>query len=117
MVRRGQLIAELEPRDAQLRLQQAEAALAQARARVGLSPDGADEQVNIEQTGTVAQARAVLDEARLKRDRSAKLFQQGVISRAELDTVEAALKVAESRYQDAIEEVRNRPGTGLATQV
>jgi RND family efflux transporter MFP subunit len=112
-VRRGQLIAELEPRDAQLRLQQAEAALAQARARVGLSPDGADEKVNIEQTGTVAQARAVLDEARLKRNRSASLFQQGVISRAELDAVEAALKVAESRYQDAIEEVRNRQGLVL----
>jgi RND family efflux transporter MFP subunit len=49
-----------------------------------------------------------LDESRSKRDRSAKLFEQGVISRAELDTVEAALKVAQSRYQDAVEEVRNR---------
>ena len=29
---------------------------------MGLSPDGKDEQVNLEQTGTVAQARAVLDE-------------------------------------------------------
>lgn len=113
MVRKGQLIAELEPRDAQLRLQQAEAALAQARARVGLSPDGADEKVNLEQTSTVAQARAVLDEAKTKRDRSARLFEQGVISRAELDTVEAGLKVAESRYQDAIEEVRNRQGMVL----
>jgi RND family efflux transporter MFP subunit len=112
-VRKGQLIAELEPRDAQLRLQQAEAALAQARARVGLSPDGADEKVNLEQTSTVAQARAVLDEAKTKRDRSARLFEQGVISRAELDTVEAGLKVAESRYQDAIEEVRNRQGMVL----
>lgn len=113
LVRKGQLIAELEPRDAQLRLQQAEAALAQARARVGLSPDGADEKVNLEQTSTVAQARAVLDEAKTKRDRSARLFEQGVISRAELDTVEAGLKVAESRYQDAIEEVRNRQGMVL----
>ena len=108
LVRKGQLLAELEPRDAQLRLQQAEAALAQARARVGLSPDGPDEKVNIEQTGTVAQARAILDEAVLKRDRSARLYQQGVISQAELDTVEAGLKVAQSRYQDAVEEVRNR---------
>ncbi|HJQ70710.1 MAG TPA: efflux RND transporter periplasmic adaptor subunit [Blastocatellia bacterium] len=108
VVRRGQVVVELEPRDAQLRLQQAEAALAQARARVGLSPDGADEKVNLEQTGTVAQARAILEEARSKRDRAAKLFEQGVISRAELDTVEAGLKVAESRYQDAVEEVRNR---------
>jgi len=113
LVRKGQLIAELEPRDAQLRLQQAEASLAQARARVGLSPDGSDEKVNVEQTGTVAQAQAILDEAQLKRERSARLFQEGVISRAELEATDAALKVAQSRYQDAVEEVRNRQAVVL----
>src|SRR4030095_9604985 len=39
VVREGQIIAQLEQQDYQLRLQQAEAALAQARARVGLSDD------------------------------------------------------------------------------
>ena len=43
VVRKGQAIARLEPQDYQLRVQQAEAALAQARARVGLSPAGADD--------------------------------------------------------------------------
>src|SRR5437764_2571686 len=46
VVRKGQIIAQLEPQDYNLRLQQAEAALAQARARVGLSPDGKEEQVD-----------------------------------------------------------------------
>ncbi len=108
VVRQGQLIASLEPKDYELRLQQAEAALAQARARIGLGPGGNSEQIDPEQTGTVRQARAMLDEVQLKRDRSTKLLQQGVISRAELDAVEAEYKVALSRLQDAVEEIRNR---------
>jgi RND family efflux transporter MFP subunit len=108
VVRRGQAIAELEQRDYQLRLQQAEAALAQARARLGLDPQGTDDNVNPETTGTVRQARALLDQAKLKFERSTSLLQQGVISRAELDASEAEYKVAQSRLQDAIEEIRNR---------
>jgi len=108
VVRRGQVIAQVEPQDYNLRVQQAEAALAQARARVGLSPDGRDDRVTPEQTGTVRQARAVLDEARVSRDRAAKLVEQGIVARSEFDTVDAGYKVAASRYQDAIEEIRNR---------
>ena len=108
VVRRGQVIAQVEPQDYNLRVQQAEAALAQARARVGLSPDGRDDRVTPEQTGTVRQARAVLDEARVSRDRAAKLVEQGIVARSEFDTVDAGYKVAVSRYQDAIEEIRNR---------
>ena len=108
VVRRGQMVAQVEVSDYRLRVQQAEASLAQARARVGLSPDGRDDTVNPEQTGTVRQARAVLDEAKVSRDRAAKLVQQGVIARSEFDTADATHKVAVSRYQDAIEEIRNR---------
>ncbi|MGH9941626.1 MAG: efflux RND transporter periplasmic adaptor subunit [Pyrinomonadaceae bacterium] len=107
-VRRGQMIAQVEPQDYQLRVQQAEAALAQARARLGLSPDGADDKVDPEQTGAVRQARAVMDEARQNRERTVTLVEQGVVPRAEFDQVDAAYKVAISRYQDAVEEIRNR---------
>ena len=110
IVNKGQVIAQLEQQDYKLRVQQAEAALAQARARLGLSPDGADDRVTAEETGTVRQAKAVLDDAKLKRDRAAKLVQQGVIPSAEFDTVDSDYKVALSRYQDAIEEIRNRQG-------
>ena len=109
-VRKGQVIAQLEQQDYKLRVQQAEAALAQARARLGLSPDGADDRVSAEETGTVRQAKAVLDDAKVKRDRAAKLVDQGVVSRAELDTAESDYKVALSRYQDGLEEIRNRQG-------
>jgi RND family efflux transporter MFP subunit len=107
-VKRGQVIARLDQSDFKLRVDQAEAALQQARARLGLTPTGNDEKIDLEQTAIVRQALAVLEEARLTRDRSIKLMQQDLIARAQLDTAEANLKVAEGRYQDAIEEVRNR---------
>src|SRR5881394_3772893 len=110
VVHKGQVIAQLEQQDYKLRVQQAEAGLAQARARLGLSPDGADDRVTAEETGTVRQAKAVLEDAKLKRDRAAKLVQQGITPRAEFDSVDSEYKVAQSRYQDALEEIRNRQG-------
>jgi RND family efflux transporter MFP subunit len=107
-VRKGQVIAQLDPTDFRLRVRQAEAALQQARARLGLSPDGTDDRVDPEHTPVVRQAHAMLDEARRSRDRMAMLWERQLIARAELDTATATLQVAEGRYQDAIEEVRNR---------
>ena len=108
VVRRGQMVAQVESDDYKLRVQQSEAALAQARARLGLPPDGTSDQVDPEQTATVRQARAVLDEARFNRDRASRLVAQGVIARAEFDSADSVYKVAQGRYQDAIEEIRNR---------
>ncbi len=56
------------------------------------------------------QARAVLDQATLTRDRTAAAARKGIVSQADLDAAEANFRVAEGRYQDAIEEVRNRQG-------
>lgn len=108
VVRRGQVIAQLEPNDYKLRVQQSEAALGQARARLGLSPDGTDDRVSSEQTGTVRQAKAQLEEARLSRERAVRLVEQGIVAKADFDSADATFKVAQSRYQDALEEIRNR---------
>jgi RND family efflux transporter MFP subunit len=110
VVRRGQVIATLEPEDYKLRVQQAQAATAQARARLGLSPEGTDDRVDPAQTATIRQAQAVLDEARFNRGRAQKLVEQGVVSRAEFDSADGAYKVAQGKYQDALEEIRNRQG-------
>jgi RND family efflux transporter MFP subunit len=110
VVHKGQAIAQIEQQDYKLRVQQAEASLSQARARLGLSPDGSSDRVAAEETGTVRQARAVLEDAKLKRDRAAKLIEQGIIPRAEFETVDSDYKVALSRYQDGLEEIRNRQG-------
>ena len=108
VVKQGQIIAQIEQQDYQLRLQQAEAALAQARARVGLPPEGKDDRIDPEKTGTVRQAQALLDDAKLKFERARNLVQRGVLAKAQLDAAESEYKVALSRYQDAVEEIRNR---------
>jgi RND family efflux transporter MFP subunit len=107
-VRRGQVLARLTPTDYELRIQQAEAALQQARARLGLPVNGDETSVNADNTALVRQSRAVRDEARLTRDRVKTFVERGISSRADLDAAEAALEVAEGKYQDALEEIRNR---------
>ena len=108
VVKKSQLVAQIDQQDYKLRLTQAEAAMSQARARLGLSPEGQDDKVDAERTATVRQARAVLDDAKTKLDRNTGLFKGGVISQADMDSVDSAYKVALSRYQDALEEIRNR---------
>jgi RND family efflux transporter MFP subunit len=107
-VKRAQVVGKLDQNDFKIRVDQAEASLQQARVRLGLAASGSDERIDPEKTAIVRQARAMLDEARLNRDRSIKLMEMELIARAQLDSVEANLQVAEGRYQDAIEEVRNR---------
>ena len=107
-LRKGQLVARLDPTDYRLRVDQAVATLHQARVRLGLSADGTDDRVDPEKTALVRQARAVLEEARLTRERFAKLLEQQFVAKAQFDTAVANEQVAEGRYQDAIEEVRNR---------
>ena len=110
VVRRGQVVAQVEQTDYRLRVQQADAALQQVRARVGLALEGGDDRVDPENTGTVRQARAVLDEASQNRKRVLTLVEQGVIARTEFESADSGYKVAVSRYQDAVEEIRNRQG-------
>jgi RND family efflux transporter MFP subunit len=107
-VRRGQVIARLSPTDFELKVRQAETALQQARAQLGLSPSGANDAVDPAQTAGVKQAAATLKQAQLNRDRMARLFQEQLIPRSDLDTAEANFGVAEGRYQEATETARTR---------
>jgi RND family efflux transporter MFP subunit len=107
-VRKGQPIAQIDQSDYRLRVEQANAALQQARVRLGLTATGDGDNVEIEKTATVRQAAAVLNEAHLTHNRMIELWERKFIARAELDTAVSQLAVAEGRYQDALEEVRNR---------
>ncbi|HEX7185114.1 MAG TPA: efflux RND transporter periplasmic adaptor subunit [Thermoanaerobaculia bacterium] len=102
-VRRGQVIARLIPTDSQIRVSQAESALEQARAQLGLEPNEPVRRVAPEQTALVKQAAANLTQAKLTRDRMARLFQEQLIPQSDFDAAEAALQVAEARYQEAVE--------------
>jgi RND family efflux transporter MFP subunit len=103
----GQAIARLDATEYKLRVAQSDAALRQARARLGLTGDG-DDAVDPQQVGIVRETRAVLEEAQLTLGRVRTFVERGLAARADLDAAEATFKVAQSRYQDALEEVRNR---------
>ncbi len=108
VVKKGDLIAQVEPRDYELRLQQSAAALSQVRAAVGLPLEGTDDRFDPEMISTVKEARAVSEEATANRDRVLNLSKQGVVSKSELDTVESAYKVALNRFEAARDDARTR---------
>ena len=108
IVGKGDVIARLTPTDFELRLRQSDAALQQARARLGLDPDGDSDTVDADQTALVRQARAAMNEARRQRERVATFVGRGISAKADLEAADAALEIAEGRHQDALEEVRNR---------
>jgi RND family efflux transporter MFP subunit len=109
-VGRGQVIARLSSTDFDLRVTQAQNALEQARARLGLTQGEPDRAVPPEQTSVVKQAAANLRQAQLTHERALNLFKQELISRSDLDAAEAAFQVADARYQDAMEDARSRQG-------
>lgn len=107
-VQKGQAISRLDTTDFELRVRQAEAALQQARVRLGLEPEELDASVNIENTAIAKQARAEMDAARSRLERAKQLFDKGLLPKADFDTTNSGFKVAEARYEDSLDEVRNR---------
>ena len=107
-VSKGQVLARLTPTDFEHRLRQSDAALQQARARLGLDPTGLDDTVDVTKTSLVRQAQATLTEARRQRERIATFVERGISAKADLETADAQLEIADSRLEDAMEEVRNR---------
>jgi len=108
VVRAGQPIAQIEPVDYRLRVDQSLAALAQAKALLGLSPDEEQTDVVVDDTTGVRQARATLEEARSNFKRSQQLLDKKMIAQADFDTANATLLRGESEVQRAREEVYNR---------
>jgi RND family efflux transporter MFP subunit len=109
-VRKNDVIARLDTTDFQLRVRQSEAALQQSRVRLGLSPNGTDEDVNLEQLAPVRQARAQMDGAKARLDRAQQLSQSGLLAKSDLDATSSAYKVTEAQYADSLDEARNRQG-------
>ncbi|MCE9593977.1 MAG: efflux RND transporter periplasmic adaptor subunit [Planctomycetes bacterium] len=107
-VAKGAAIAEIDPRDYELRVAQAEAALAAARALLGLPADAETDVVDPAKTALVGKAQAELDDARRENRRLIELQQNGVSAQADLDKSRARLAQAESALQDARESVQNR---------
>lgn len=107
-VKRGDMIGQIQKRDYELRVQQAKAAVAAARARLGLPLEGNNDMIEVKDSSIVKEAQANLEEQKKNRERIAKLRDEGVLSQSELDTAEAGYQVAVNKYQDALQETNNR---------
>jgi multidrug efflux pump subunit AcrA (membrane-fusion protein) len=108
LVKRGDTVGQIQRRDYELKVQQSKAAVAAARARLGLPLDGTDDSIEIKDSSVVKEARAQLDEQAKNRARMAKLREQGILSESELESAEAAYQVAVNKYEDALQETNNR---------
>ncbi|HEY6882257.1 MAG TPA: efflux RND transporter periplasmic adaptor subunit [Polyangiales bacterium] len=103
-----QAVARIEAVDYRLRVAQAEAALAQARALLGLPPNSDRDALDVEQTTGVRQAQATLAEQRANYERAVQLLDKKLIGRAEFEAAHAASLRAEGEVQRAREEIYNR---------
>jgi len=104
-VRRGETLMTLEMEDLDLSVQQADAALKQACARLGISSVADEQQLDPAKVPTVQQEFAMRNEARTKYERAKTLATMNAIVGEELQEREAALAVAEAHYQSALNAV------------
>ncbi len=100
-VRKGQVVAEIDPAEYQIQVERSKAALAQSLARLGLTPG--EENTPPESTAAGRQAKAQMEDARSKFESAAKLVKTGDISReryVELEKQYAARKAGLDATQD-----------------
>jgi RND family efflux transporter MFP subunit len=111
-VQRGSVLVRLDPRDAQIRLEQSEAQLEQqrkgletaqanaeqARARLGIAPG---QKFTVDNFPQVRSAKANLDLAEKELTRSQKLLESGDLSRSAYDQRKSQRDALAGQYEDA----------------
>lgn len=110
-VKSGSTLARMDQSDLETRVAQAEATLAQACAAVGLKPTDSTDKLNKENSPPVRQEKAMLEDARGQLQRALQLRQQGAITQAETDQLQAAVDVADARYASSLNAVEERLAT------
>ena len=103
-VRKGQVLAQLENEDYVARVAEAEAALAQRRAELERTINGARFQERQAAKATLDAAKAVLDNAKREAERRQLLAEHQTISRDEAERYERAYQVAQAEYERARQE-------------
>ncbi len=105
-VSKGQVLARVSPVEMQLTVEQQKAALAQARARLGLR--GEDSELkDVNQAAEVKKAAADLSDAEQRYRRAASLLETGVIPRQQYDEAEARFQAAKATHSLAVQQVEN----------
>lgn len=104
-VSQGQIIATIDQRDAKLKVEQAEAALKQTLARLGMKEGAAFDPGH---NADVRVAKSQLDWAKMDMDRAAKLIENGDIPRSSYDEKLTAYNLAQARHQAALDSVNQQ---------
>lgn len=105
-VTKGQVLARISPIELELTVEQQRAALAQARARLGLREEDG-ELKDVRQAAEVKKALADLNDAEQHFHRAENLLETGVVARQAYDEAEARFKAAKAAYDLAIQQVEN----------
>ncbi|HEY7181401.1 MAG TPA: HlyD family efflux transporter periplasmic adaptor subunit, partial [Blastocatellia bacterium] len=114
-VEKGQTLARVSPVEFQLTVDQQQAALMQARARLGLGENDG-ELKDLRQAAEVKKAAADLTDAEQKYKRAQSLLETGVIPRQQYDEAESRYKAAEAAYDLAAQQVENMRASMRQTQ-
>ena len=114
-VSKGQTLARVSPVELQLTVDQQEAALMQARARLGLG-ENESELKDVRQAAEVKKAAADLTDAEQKFKRAQSLMETSVIPRQQYDEAEARYKSAKAAYDLAAQQVENMRASMRQTQ-
>ncbi len=102
----GQELVRLDATELNLALQRAESALRQTEAQLGIDASRSDQIPPDDQIAAVRTAAANREDARAQLARAQELIAKGLMSRAELDTVQTRVKVSDAAYQSAVESVQ-----------
>ena len=106
-VKAGDVLVRLEPSELQFALDRAESALRQVEAQLGIDRAQDKQPPPDEEIASVRQALANRDDARSAFERAQQLNGRGLLTRADRDTAETRLKVAEANYQAALDTVHS----------
>lgn len=102
-VRKGQVLVQLDQTDILNGIRQAEAALVSARANLNMVKAGSRPQQIAMAQSQLNQAKVSYDLAQKNYDRMKSLFDQNLISRAQLEQAEMSLESARAAYKSAQE--------------
>lgn len=108
VVHRDQPLARLEMSDFDLRIQQAEAFLAEACVAVGLGLDESSAQLDAELIPFVVVEKALWDEAMDALERLRRLRKTNAVSQSEFDKQVALTRVTHARYESALRSVEEK---------
>jgi len=106
-VKAGDVLVRLEPSELQFALDRAESALRQVEAQLGIDRAHDKQPPPDELIASVRQALANRDDARSAFERAQQLNGRGLLTRADRDTADTRLKVAEANYQAALDTVHS----------